>query len=141
MPAPVVAAVIGLLTGAALPAGTLGAILPAGLFSAAQDVDTLAARVASYAPAVCKATDTPLDRLMDAYDARADGKVTFWRRALDDMTAAADSVCRDVSNKPNTALNRVKAIVHAVEAAQNANSKLSALATAPIVTPTVHIGR
>lgn len=130
MVAPVIGVVIGLLVGGGgAPLGALS-LLPAGTLADATALNRVASTVAAYAPAVCKATDPLIDGLVDAENAHAGGKVTFWRRAANDLGAAADAVCADAAADPNTMLNRARAVIDAVEAASNANT---ALATIPPV--------
>jgi hypothetical protein len=122
--APVVLGVIGFLAGGgALPIGALSA-LPAGVIADAEGIDRVAATVAAYAPAVCRATDPIIDRLVDAETARAKGRVTFWRRVANDLGAAADAVCADAASSRNTALNRARAVLDAVAAASKADAAL-----------------
>jgi len=119
--APIVAVVVGLLTGATIPAG---ALLPhAGAVIA---VDGLARQVYVDLPAICAATDGPLDRLGDLADAGgAPGSLA--RRAADSLARAADAACA-AAQEPNTPINRLAVAVAAVEAIVKANE----VAPAPI---------
>lgn len=131
--APIVAVVVGFLLGGGAPALST---LVGGIGTGVADVDRLASTVASYAPAVCRATDPIIDRAVDAENARAGGKVTFWRRLANDLGAAADAVCADAATLSNTPINRARAVVDAVAAVNRANNALGSIApAAPVAAP------
>lgn len=123
--APLVAVVVGLLTGTTIPAGALTAI---GLPHAAAliAVDAAASKVYADLPAICAKTDEPLDRLSDKADAVA-------RRAANSLARAADAVCA-AAQAPNTPIDRLAVAVAAVEAIVKAN----AVAPAEVAPAAVH---
>lgn len=114
MAAPIVALIVGLLTGAALPVGLAQATF-GGAAQAVIVVDHKAAAIYGKLPAVCAATDPALDRLSDAADAaRAKSR---WRAILaaaaDRLARDADIVCKD-AQQPNTPAGRLKAAADAL---------------------------
>jgi hypothetical protein len=120
-----VPALLGFFGGGALPPGLFPALVPSAVVAGLRDADALAAQIASLTPAVCKATDAPLDRVFDAYDGSFGSGRTFLRRAADDLAAAADSVCASAAMEPNTAPNRLEAVFGAIAAARRANEAAS----------------
>jgi hypothetical protein len=137
---PIVAVIVCLLTGQALPAGLIAAALPANVINAARAVDSAAATVAAYAPAVCAATDGPLDRVTDDLDAASRGKVTTWRRVLAGLTAAADTVCAGAA-KASTPAARAKLVIDAAAAVARAEATLDGVASPVAVAPTPRRGK
>ena len=119
-------AILGWLAGGALPATT---ILPTDILGAAHAVDSVAATVAAYAPAICAASDGPLDRVTDALDASSHGNVTIWRRIIDGLTAASDAVCAAPLSTP---YERARAVLDAAAAVGKAEAALNAVAP-PVV--------
>ena len=95
--------IIGFLAGFGGPLSGVGPMLT--------DVDAIASRVAAYAPAVCRATDGPLDRLSDLW---ASSRLTT------SLAAAADAVCAANLDSPLARLQAIGAALRAVEAANAA---------------------
>ncbi len=114
MAAPIVALIVGLLTGASVPVGAAQATF-GGAAQAVIVVDHKAATFYGKLPAICAATDPALDRLSDAADAaRAKSR---WRAILaaaaDRQARDADIVCKD-AKQPNTPAGRLKAAADAL---------------------------
>ncbi len=114
MAAPFVSFIVAFLTGATLPGGAAQAIL-GGAAQAALVVDRQAATVYADLPAICAATDPPLDRLSDAADAaKANSAAKRILAAVADRLAHdADIVCKD-SHWPNTPAGRLQAVAAAL---------------------------
>jgi hypothetical protein len=114
MAAPFVSFIVAFLTSATLPGGAAQAIL-GGAAQAALVVDRQAATVYADLPAICAATDAPLDRLSDAADAAKANSVAqrVLGAAADRLARDADIVCND-SQRPNTSAGRLQAVAAAL---------------------------
>jgi len=123
MAAPAVAVVVAALTGASLPPAAAGALF-GGYAPTIIAIDHAAGAVYADLPAVCAATDAPLDRLADAADAKiARGGVL--RRLADSLARAADAACA-AAKSPNTPADRIDLAVAAVNAIAKANAAVPA---------------
>jgi hypothetical protein len=108
MAAPLVAVVVGFLTGATLPAAG-GAALLGGYAPVIVAIDGRAAKAYAIEQKVCPAADAAADKLADAADARAKGgkhRILAW--FADRLARDADIVCRNATTS-NTPAGRLVA--------------------------------
>ncbi|MGD0564528.1 MAG: hypothetical protein ABSA66_15735 [Roseiarcus sp.] len=121
MVAPVVAVIVGLFTGASIPAGALVAL---GLPHAETlvVVDAAASKVYVDLPALCAATQGPIDALASAR------KTDLALR----LARAGDALCASAS-RPNTPANRLRAAAAWADALVAAGAAPPAPAPAPAV--------
>lgn len=117
--APLVAGIIGLLTGATIPLGVIGVAAGAQATKIAA-VDRTAAVVYGDLQAACPLADRLIDDAGDKADATWGKTHKFWASVLDKAVKDADAVCSN-TKLPNTPIGRTIAAVDAAKAIARVN--------------------
>ncbi|MGO4872761.1 MAG: hypothetical protein ACLPGW_19515 [Roseiarcus sp.] len=125
MAAPIVGFLVAALTGAALPSAATHAVFGA-VGGSILAVDSAADAAYADLPAICAATDAPLDRLSDLAD-KGGASGAPLRRLADSTARAADAVCA-AAKAPNTPADRLRAAAAAIDAIAKANAAAPAAA-------------